>query len=162
MARRARGQLSLDGLFETGGPRPGSLDIALELRNALSNAIRSCGLSRAQIAARMTDLIWGDAGDGEITKAQLDAWTAPSRADWRFPLEYLPAFIQATGSIDLLKLLAEKVACFVLPTEQVKVMELAVLNVRRQEILKAERRLKEEVSAEDVKAFLAETQRGRQ
>ena len=157
MRKGARGQLSLDSLFEPQAPRAGSLNVALELRNALSEAIRDCGLSRALIAATMTDLIWGDAGEGEITKAQLDAWTAPSRGEWRFPLEYLPAFVQATGAVELLKLLAGKVGCFVLPSEQVKVMELAVLKVRREQLAQAERRLKEEITAEDVTAFLSET-----
>ncbi len=27
----------------------------------------------------------------EVTKHQLDSWTAESREGWRFPLEYLPA-----------------------------------------------------------------------
>jgi len=151
-----RDQLTFDAFLKHEKPRDGSMNFGGEFRNALSEAIRECGQSRSMIAARMTDLIWGDAGDGEITKAQLDSWTGASRTEWRFPLEYLPAFIEATGAIWLLKLLAAKNACLVVPTEQAKVMELAALKVRQEQLAQAARKLKGEVSADDVVAFLDE------
>lgn len=67
-------------------PMPGALNFKLTLRHLLSEALKSSPISRTDVAARMSELT------GEnITKHQLDAWTAESREGWRFPLEYLPA-----------------------------------------------------------------------
>lgn len=68
-------------------PLPGALNFSLALRHLITEAIKHCPLNREEVAARMSELV------GEpITKHQLNAWTAESREDWRFPLEYLPAF----------------------------------------------------------------------
>ena len=58
----------------------GSLDYATELRHVLSDAITASGKNRYEIAAEMSRLT-----GIEVTKAQLDAWTAESRTVWRFP-----------------------------------------------------------------------------
>ncbi len=97
----------------------------------------------APTAAAMTDLIFGDAGDGEITKAQIDSWTAPSRADWRFPLCYLPALIQATGAVWLLDKIAETVGCKVLIGEQALLAQWGALEIQDQKIRSDKRRLKQ-------------------
>jgi hypothetical protein len=76
---------------------PGSLDIRKQLKAALSDDLRHAKdelgreLSRAQVAARMTDLV-----HEEITGTTIDNWTAASHAH-RLPADYLPAWIQATG-----------------------------------------------------------------
>ena len=88
MKRRAD-SLTLD-LFAVPVPRaplPGALDIGLAVRSLLSDLLKASPLNRFQIAARMSELL-----GQEITKHQLDSWTAESREGWRFPLEYLPAF----------------------------------------------------------------------
>ena len=78
-------------------PRNGSLNIIKEIKSALSDDLRHAvdehnkELSRAQVAALMTDLI----GE-EITLTMLNNWTATSHPH-EMPLSYLPAFIQATG-----------------------------------------------------------------
>lgn len=78
-------------------PSKGSLDIDKELRAALSDDIKhACDengreLSRAEVAARMTDLT----GD-EITLSMLNNWTAPSHPH-SIPAKWMPAFISATG-----------------------------------------------------------------
>lgn len=130
-------QMSFDQYFDL--PRrdargAGSFDIDGRLRRSLSEAIRDSGRSRAEIAAVMTDLVYGEA-EGEITKAQIDSWCAPSRGDWNFPVKYLPAFVQATGAIWLLDELAALVGCKVLAGEQALLAELGA-------ILLHERRLK--------------------
>lgn len=87
--RRASDTMTLD-LFEVpvpAAPLPGALNFSMALRHLLFEALKSCPLTRAEVAARMSELI------GEtITAHQLNAWTAESREGWRFPLEYLPAF----------------------------------------------------------------------
>jgi hypothetical protein len=90
MSRHHPDPLTLDLFFEVPTPHaplPGALSFSLALRHLLSEALKSCPKSRAEIAALMSEL----AGEA-ITKHQLDAWTAESREGWRFPLEYLPAF----------------------------------------------------------------------
>lgn len=143
-------QSSFPGFFEV--PRaaesaPGAFDFDGRLRRLLNDAVKRCDKSRAVIAAEMTDLVFGDAGEGEITKAQLDSWTAPSRGEWRFPLCYLPAFIKVTGAVDLLDAMAALVGCKVLAGEAVIDAELgridrqiAQLNERRKTIKAIRRR----------------------
>jgi hypothetical protein len=89
----------VEELSQTTTPVHGSLDIDTELRNALSqdikHAIVPCTgreLSRYDIAARMSELV-----GQEITKSQLDNWTAEAHDKHRFPAQYLPAFVIATG-----------------------------------------------------------------
>lgn len=59
---------------------PGSLNISVQLRNELSEGLKYSTLSRHQVAARMSELI-----GTEITKSQLDSWTAESKEYHRFP-----------------------------------------------------------------------------
>jgi hypothetical protein len=74
-------------------PKPGALD-GMQFRHMLSEQVKASPLSRHQIAARMSELV-----GHEITKHQLDSWTAESREGWRFPLEYLPALEVALADI---------------------------------------------------------------
>lgn len=96
--RRIQDTLTLD-LFEVPVPKaplPGALNFSQALRHLLFEALKSCPLSRAEVAARMSEL------SGEtITVHQLNAWTAESREGWRFPLEYLPAFEAAVETTTL-------------------------------------------------------------
>lgn len=75
----------------------GSLLISRELKEALSDDIRHARdergieLSRAQVAARMTDYL----GE-EITLSMLNNWTAASH-EHEMPASFLPAFVRATG-----------------------------------------------------------------
>lgn len=146
MTGQPKRQLAFDQYFELPSRAPraaGSFEIDGRLRRAVSEAIRDSGLSRAEVAATMTDLVYGD-GEGEISKAQIDSWCAPSRGDWNLPVKYLPALIQATGAIWLLDELAALVGCKVLVGEQALLAELGAillherrLRARRDEIERA-------------------------
>lgn len=88
MAPPRRDCLTAD-LFEVPSPRnplPGALAVGMVLRCLLSDLLKASQHNRFEIAARMSELT-----GQEITKHQLDSWTAESREGWRFPLEYLPA-----------------------------------------------------------------------
>ncbi len=78
-----------------------NLDIATAIRQAVSEAIRTSGRSRWQIAAAMSEYL-----GREITKAQIDSFSAESKEGHRFPLEYVPAFCHATRNYDLVALAA--------------------------------------------------------
>lgn len=80
-------------------PPHGTLDIDTELRHAISqdlkHSIVPCTgreLSRYDVAARMSELV-----GHEIAKSQLDNFSAESHDRHRFPCQYLPAFVIATG-----------------------------------------------------------------
>ena len=88
----------------------GSFDIDRRFREAISLALKRCPLSRYQVAARMSELC-----DTDITKTMLDSWTAESKEMHRFPAIFLPAFCEAVGQSDPLKLIGDPVGVFILP-----------------------------------------------
>ncbi len=90
--------------------REGEMDIANSLRVALIEAIKTCPLSRHQIAGEMSHLL-----GVEVTKTTIDAWTAESKDRHRVPAEYLPAFCRATGSSEPIRLLVERGGMFAMP-----------------------------------------------
>ncbi len=77
---------------------PGSLDIDAEFRCALSEDLRHAKgetgreISRYEVAAAMSAML-----GREITAAQLNNWSAEAHEKHRFPAQYLPAFVHATG-----------------------------------------------------------------
>jgi hypothetical protein len=89
---------------------PGSLDIDAEFRAAISADIKTCPLSRYQIAARMSEL----AGE-EITESMLNNWTAESHEKHNMPCKFLPAFVVATGGRRAFECLSRRSGLFALP-----------------------------------------------
>jgi hypothetical protein len=88
----------------------GSFDIDSQFRAAISEALKHCPLSRWQVAARMSELT-----GGEISKAMLDSWTSEAKEGHRFPAIFLPAFCEAVGSSEPLKMMGRLVGVFILP-----------------------------------------------
>lgn len=91
-------------------PRGGSLNIDIEERHLISDILKRSRWSRYEIAARMSEYT----GE-EITKSQLDSWTAESKQQWRFPSRYLPAFRHATDNTELIEFHCKKAGLFVVP-----------------------------------------------
>jgi hypothetical protein len=130
-------QLSLDALLaETPPSPPGSLDCATQLCATLSAALKATPLSRFEVAARMSELV----GE-EITKAQLDAWTAESKERHRFPFEYAAAFEAACGATALQELLGRLRGTRPLAPEDQVDLELGRLHRRELEIQERRRAL---------------------
>jgi len=86
---------------------PGSLNQGRAVRVALYESIKTSGLDRWEIAARMSRLT-----DCEISKAMLDAWTAESKEGHRFPVEYAAAFCRVTGCGRLLEVVGQSIGLF--------------------------------------------------
>jgi hypothetical protein len=107
----------------------GSLQFDAEWRAALNKAIDECGFGRGNIAIEMERLLGGDPSY-PVSVALLNAWTAPSKTDYRFPLTYLPAFIRATGATWLLDVLAGKCGCVTLTGEEQHLVEIGRLQRR--------------------------------
>jgi hypothetical protein len=96
---------------EQPAPKPiGSMGIDRPFREAISEALKRCPLSRYQVAARMSELT-----DTDITKTMLDSWTAESKEQHRFPAIFLSAFCEAVGCTEPLKMLGGLVGVFVMP-----------------------------------------------
>jgi len=82
---------------------PGTLNINALVPGMISAAIKDSGMDRDEIALQMSRLT----GD-HITEDMLNAWTAKSKTQWRFPLQYLAAFEVATGTHLISHMMAEK------------------------------------------------------
>lgn len=144
-------------------PRPGSMNFCAELRTALGRAIKECPKSRAIVAAEMTDLIFGDtAGEGaQITVDQLNAWTAPSRVEWRFPLEYLPAFVVVTNAYWLLEQIAERLGCRVLFGKEVELALVGAIQHERDRLQTRETEIKSRIDSSAAERLLKRMGGGR-
>lgn len=118
-------------------PTGGSLDYASELRHVLTEAINQSGKTRYDIAAEMSRLL-----GIEVTKSQLDAWTAESRAMWRFPFEYAAAFEAATSCYSLVELLTRKRGCKAYWGRDAVMLELGRLERDEQELKVKKNKLK--------------------
>lgn len=73
-------------------PRAGGCDDDAALRRELTRHMKGSAFGRDTIAQHMSELT-----GRVITRAQLDAWTGPSR-DNRFPVAYLRAWLWACGT----------------------------------------------------------------
>lgn len=138
MASKVADTMTLD-LFEipvAPAPFGGSLDYASELCHVLADALKQTPLSRYQVAARMSELT-----GREITKAQLDAWTAESKEPWRFPFEYAAAFEAACESNCLQELLARKRGTRVLTGRDALLAEYGRIKQAKQELTDREKKL---------------------
>ncbi|NYZ17026.1 hypothetical protein HL658_31170 [Azospirillum sp. RWY-5-1] len=106
---------------------PGSLECAALVCGLVSYALDEArqvrGMSRAAVAARMAEL------SGEsISEHMLNACSAQSHEGHRFPLQWLPALIAATGCFDVLQSVADRVGATVLVGEAADAAEVARLD----------------------------------
>lgn len=137
--RRVHDPLTLD-LFEIPVPRvpmPGALDVGIAVRHRISDLLKDSPRNRFEIAARMSELL-----GHEITKHQLDSWTAESREGWRFPLEYLPAFEVAVETHLVTTWLADLRGCKVLVGKEALDAEIGKLERLKEAAAKKIKELK--------------------
>jgi len=131
---------------QTTEPVKGSLDIDSELRAAvaedLKHAVVSCTgreLSRYEVAARMSDLI-----GYEITASMLYNCTADSHDKHRFPAQWLPAFVIATGGQRrVFEVISRHSGLFALPGPEALRAEIQRLDeeIKRKQAEKAKRQI---------------------
>lgn len=115
----------------------GSLNYAAELCGVLAAALKRSSKSRYEIAARMSELVGHD-----VSKFQLDSWTAESRDGHRFPFEYAAAFEAACETTALQELFGRKRGCRILVGEEALVAELGRIEKTKIELAQRERALK--------------------
>jgi len=128
-------------MFRNCSPADGSLNVDLDLRNALTQAISNCGKKRSQICAELTDLTGVD-----VTKSSLDTWTAESKSKsstnedfnnnkrWGIPTELIVAFCVVTGDDTPLRMLAEKMGLRLMDREQQITFQLLRLEKEKKRI----------------------------
>lgn len=80
----------------------GKASVDATVRALISDALKRCTLSRYEVAAKMSEIL-----GVEITKSQLDAWSAESKENHRFPFVYIGAFCNATGDKSLARYMAK-------------------------------------------------------
>jgi len=112
-------------------PQDGAFDIDSQYREVITSCLKNCPLSRYQVAARMSELL-----GREITKSMLDSWTAESKDGHRMPAIFLPAFCQAVGSYEPLKLLGRLIGIYVLPGPEALRAEIQRYNEKLSRIKK--------------------------
>lgn len=137
--RRVHDPLTLD-LFEVPvarKPLPGALDVGLAVRHLISDLLKASPYTRFEIAARMSELL-----GHEITKHQLDSWTAESRESWRFPLEYLPALEVAVETHRVTTWLADLRGCKVLVGKEALDAEIGKLERLKEDAARKIKQLK--------------------
>ncbi len=117
---------------------PGSMNISCRLRSELSEGLRRCYYTRYEVAARMSDLL-----GVEVTKSQLDSWTAESKEYHRFPAEYLPAFCAVTGYKEPLRNMARLVQCYLLESEEALLAELGRIDQLKRDLTKKEKSVRD-------------------
>jgi hypothetical protein len=137
--RRDPRQLSLDDYYvipQAPEPGAGSLNFDYELRATISRALKECPMGRPHVAARMSELTGDD-----ISFHMLNAWSAESKENHRFPFGYAAAFCQATGTLYLLELLARKLGALILVGNEARDAELGLVRRRLKELQAKEREL---------------------
>lgn len=117
---------------------PGSFNISCRLRSELSEGLKRSALSRYEVAARMSELT-----GVEITKSQLDSWTAESKEYHRFPAEYLPAYCEVTGYKEPLFIMSRLLQCYLLESKEALLSELGRIDQTKRDLSRKEKAVRE-------------------
>jgi hypothetical protein len=106
-----------------------------ELKEALVQDLKSSRWSREQVADRLTALL-----GREITQFIIDGWTSQTKDNYRFPAEYLAAWVQATGEYGALHLVVESCGARVVVPELVE-RRLVKVEAERRRLADEEKQL---------------------
>jgi hypothetical protein len=117
-----------------------NFDIGSQLRRWLSGAIKAAPMSRYEIAAKMSELL-----GKEISKFQLDSWTAESKEGYHLPAEYVPALTAVLDDIGGLKILAAPLGVKVLENRELMWLEYGKLRRTEQSIRTRKRQLEKKL-----------------
>lgn len=102
--------------------RAGSLRAKEAVKDALRQALRSCGLSRETVADELARLT----GD-KISVHTINNWAAPEKTDRPVPLEYAAALAVVTGDAGVIRAAVEAAGIVVLTAEEAPLYELGKL-----------------------------------
>jgi hypothetical protein len=115
----------------------GKASIDAAVRSLISDALKRCPLSRYEVAAKMSEIL-----GTEITKAQIDAWSAESKENHRFPLVYIGAFCDATTNKSLGRYIAQLCGGHFIEGEDAVRLELGRIEEQKAELQKKEQAIR--------------------
>ncbi|WP_319774442.1 hypothetical protein [Breoghania sp.] len=104
--------------------------MANRISQAVSIALRGSQLSRADIAARMSDEL-----GYQVSEATLDAYASEAKETHKITLERFIALIEVTGCHDLLGFIAEFFGFRVVPQKYADLIELHLLEEHEREVV---------------------------
>ncbi len=116
----------------------GKASIDATVRTLISDALKRCPLSRYEVAAKMSEIL-----GVEITKSQIDSWSAESKENHRFPFIYTGAFCMATGDKSLARYMAELCGGYFIEGEDAIRLELGRIEEQKRELARREKVIKE-------------------
>ena len=99
---------------------PGSGDDDATIRATLTDSIKRCPKKREVIADEMSYLL-----GRQISEAMLNAYTADSKENHRWPAAWTRTFCQVTGDWRLMQCVAERAGLRLIDARQAKLLELA-------------------------------------
>ncbi len=115
------------------------------VRSALVEAIRVCGKSRELLADEMTSLT-----GTQVTARRINAFTAESREDYRFPMELARAFCVATHDFTLLRRIAEMAGFRLIDATEADLLELGREMLRQERATEKAALLKKRLQGLDI------------
>lgn len=113
--------------------------LGLRIKDAISEAIKNCGLKRYEIAGRMSEYL-----GMEITESMLNAYTAESKEGYRMPAEYFPIFCKITKDYTMLDILVSASGGRMVKSDEIYLLELGRLSQAEKAIQKKKRQLTNE------------------
>lgn len=116
---------------------PGCLNLDAAVKELITEALKKTPHSRYQIAAEMSR----DLGK-EITKAQIDAWSAESKENHGIRVGYLNAFMKATGDKTILHLICETAGGYFSEGKDFLYKELGKIDKQKRDLSQRERLIK--------------------
>lgn len=120
--------------------KAGSLRTSETVKEALRQALRSCGLSRETVADELTRLT------GEsISIHQINNWAAPGKDDRSIPLEQLAALTFVTGDAGLARAALACAGWAVLRPDEVPFFELGRMAAEDRERTRKKREILERI-----------------
>ncbi|WP_163266511.1 hypothetical protein [Chelativorans alearense] len=103
--------------------------LASRISRAVALALKDCSLSRAEVAARMSDEL-----GYPVSESMLDAYASEAKEGHKITLERFIALVEATGCHDLLGFVAELYGYVVVPERYASLIELHLLDEHEREV----------------------------
>lgn len=115
----------------------GKASIDAAVRSLISAALKQSPKSRYEVAASMSEIL-----GVEISKSQLDAWSAESKVEHRFPLVYTAAFCIATADKSLARYLAQMCEGFFIESKEALLLELGRIEEQKEKLASKEQTIR--------------------
>ena len=122
-------QVAVGYSAEVTGRGPLDNRIARLIGQALRDARDDEGMTRAKIAARMSEYL-----GRTISEAMLNKWSSEGSEDHRIPLDAFIALIAATGAKELLGFAPGEFGLTVIESEYAEMIKLHLIREKRQEL----------------------------